>query len=57
MFTQVLVSSVTLMVAPSINSTSAMSWLNSLGGVVAVKFLFILWAGILWRVMFRRQKR
>jgi len=57
MFTQVLVSSVTLIVAPLINRTSAVSWLSSLGGVVAIKFLFILWAGILWRVLFRSQRR
>jgi Protein of unknown function (DUF3667) len=57
MFTQILVSSVTLIVAPLINRTSAVSWLGSLGGVVAIKFLLILWAGVLWRVMFRSRNR
>jgi hypothetical protein len=44
MFTQVLVWSVTLIVAPLIDRTSAVSWLGSLGGVVVIKFLLILWA-------------
>ena len=57
MFTQILVSSVTLIVAPLINRTSAVSWLSGLGGVVAIKFLFILWAGILWRLMFGGRRR
>jgi hypothetical protein len=57
MFTQVLVSSVTLIVAPLIDRTSAVSWLGSLGGVVIIKFLLILWAGILWRAMFCSQNR
>jgi hypothetical protein len=57
MFTQVLVSSVTLIVAPLIDRTFAVSWLGSLGGVVLIKFLLILWAGTLWRVMFRSRNR
>ena len=57
MFTQVLVSSITLIVAPLIDRTSAITWLGGLGGVVAIKFLFIIWAGFVWRVLFRSDHR
>jgi hypothetical protein len=50
---QVLVSSITLIVAALIDRTSAVTWLGSLGGVVAIRFLFIIWAGLVWRVVFR----
>src|ERR1700733_5769306 len=57
MFTQLLVSSITLIVAPLIDRTSAVSWLGGLGGVVAIKFLFVIWAGLVWRVLFRSDHR
>jgi hypothetical protein len=33
------------------------TWLGGLGGVVAIKFLFIIWAGVVWRVLFRSDHR
>ena len=33
-----------------------MSWLGQLGGMVAIKILFILWAGTLWRAVFRSRE-
>jgi hypothetical protein len=57
MFTQILVSGVTLVVAPLIARTSAVAWLGSLGGTVAIKILFTLWAGLVWRLLFASQGR
>ena len=44
-FIQIIVSGVTTAVAPLLNRESAESWLGQLGGMVAIKILFILWAG------------
>jgi hypothetical protein len=52
-FAQFVVSSITRALAPLINRESAMSWLGALGGIVAIKLGLILWAGGLWRLMFR----
>ena len=52
-FAQFVVASITRALAPLISRESAMSWLGSLGGIVAIKIGLILWAGMLWRLMFR----
>ena len=55
-FIQIIVSGVTTAVAPLLNRESAESWLGQLGGMVAIKILFILWAGTLWRTLFRSRR-
>jgi hypothetical protein len=52
-FIQIIVSGITTTIAPLLDRDSAMSRLGQLGGMVAVKILFILWAGALWRALFR----
>jgi len=55
-FIQIIVSGVTTAVAPLLDRDSAISWLGQLGGMVAIKILFILWAGTLWRAVFRSRE-
>ena len=55
-FIQIIVSGITTAVAPLVEHDSATSWLGQLGGMVAIKILFILWAGTLWRAVFRSRE-
>ena len=52
-FVQVCVAAITRSLAPLFNRMSAINWLESLSGVVAVKILIIFWMGTLWRLLFR----
>jgi hypothetical protein len=52
-FVQVCIAAITRQLAPVLNRTSAVNWLESLTGVVAVKILIIFWMGTLWRLLFR----
>lgn len=53
MFLQVAVASFTHFVAPVVGRISAVGWLGRLGGVMAIKVLFIFGMGLLWRLLFR----
>jgi Protein of unknown function (DUF3667) len=55
-FIQIIVSGITTAVAPLLQRDSATSWLGQLGGMVAIKILFILWVGTLWRAVFRSRE-
>lgn len=52
-FVQVCVAALTRQFAPLLNRMSAVNWLESLTGVVAVRILIIFWMGGLWRLLFR----
>jgi hypothetical protein len=52
-FVQFCVAATTREFAPLLNRLSAINWLESLTGVVAVKILIIFWMGTLWRLLFR----
>jgi uncharacterized protein DUF3667 len=52
-FIQVLINAFTRAVAPLLLRTSALSWIERLGGVVAVKILVIFWMASIWHLLFR----
>jgi hypothetical protein len=52
-FIQFMIAALTRAIAPIIERSSALTWLERLGGIVAVKILIILWMASIWRLLFR----
>ena len=50
---QILASALTRALAPVLDRESALSWLGSIGGVVAIRIIVVFWMGGLWRLMFK----
>jgi hypothetical protein len=52
-FIQVVIALLTRAVVPIADRDSALSWLERIGSIVAVKILIIFWMATIWRLMFR----
>jgi Protein of unknown function (DUF3667) len=52
-FIQFVIAAVTQAAAPLVERPSALSWVERIGGIVAVKILIIFWMASIWRLLFR----
>jgi hypothetical protein len=52
-FVQVIIVVITRAAAPLLGRTSALGWLQQIGGIVAVKILVIFWMASIWHLLFR----
>jgi Protein of unknown function (DUF3667) len=52
-FIQFMIAALTRAAAPLVDRTSALAWVERIGGIVAVKILIIFWMASIWRLLFR----